>query len=353
MCEFCAEHGEGKLWYLTMRNYGEELLAQDNRRQQITAFFHDFEARTARSLSMLDRVQALPFLPNIVGRVATARQKTGHFGQVVPVEDVDRILDLVNTFVRLPCACRSLTTGRHESRYCFGLGVDVAGLIGQFPDYAEKLEHLTREQARAAIHRLDQDGLVHSVWTFGTPFIGGLCNCDQDCVAYRLQVSTSMMQVFFPAEYEAVIDWTRCNGCKQCRSQCPFGAIQYSAAQDKCQIDPARCYGCGLCRAVCHRDAIRLQPRQRPFRWQPSRPALVDRTLRPSHQVIVQPCTNPRECRACIEACPAGVLGTVPQQQRAPGRPAGDWAVQVLTPSRCTGCGACVEVCPEGVIAVD
>ena len=26
MCEFCTEHGEGKKWYLQMKNYSEELL---------------------------------------------------------------------------------------------------------------------------------------------------------------------------------------------------------------------------------------------------------------------------------------------------------------------------------------
>lgn len=26
MCEFCTEHGEGKKWYLEMKNYADELL---------------------------------------------------------------------------------------------------------------------------------------------------------------------------------------------------------------------------------------------------------------------------------------------------------------------------------------
>ncbi len=26
MCEFCTEHGEGKKWYLQMKNYADELL---------------------------------------------------------------------------------------------------------------------------------------------------------------------------------------------------------------------------------------------------------------------------------------------------------------------------------------
>jgi NAD-dependent dihydropyrimidine dehydrogenase PreA subunit len=346
MCEFCAEHGEGQVWYLTMKNYGQELLSQGKRREHITAFFQDFEAGVAGSLPMLDAIQALPFVPDLVSRALIARQKKTHFGQVTPIEDVDKVLDMVDSFVRLPCVCRSLTTGRKQVRYCYGLGIDPASVLGQFPDYGESLEWLTRAEARAAIHQLDQEGLVHSVWTFDTPFIGGLCNCDQDCMAYRVQVGAAMTQVFFPAEYVAVVDWDRCSGCKLCRGQCPFGAIRYTASQDKCSIDPALCYGCGVCRAVCKKDAIQLAPRRRAFRWQ-------RRAVTPGrYRVTVRPCSNPRECRACLEVCPSRVFGLAPQSARAPGVRAGDWTVRVMLPSRCTGCGACAAACPQGAIAV-
>jgi NAD-dependent dihydropyrimidine dehydrogenase PreA subunit len=230
-------------------------------------------------------------------------------GQVVPIEDVDKILDMTDSVVRLPCVCRSLTTGRSESRYCYGLGVDPTGLLGQFPDYGENLEWLTREDARTALHALDKEGLVHSVWTFDTPFIAGLCNCDQDCMAYRMQVGAGTMQVFFAAEYVASVDWERCSGCKLCRGQCPFGAIRYTATQDKCLVDPVLCYGCGICRATCKKNAIKLEPRRRAFRWQ-------RRAATPGkHKMQVQPCQNPRECRACVDVCPSRVFGLAPRQQ--------------------------------------
>jgi len=346
MCEFCTEHGEGQAWYLTMRNFSQELLSQDQRREHIRDFFKDFEARTARSLSMLDKIQALPFLPEIVSRVAVRRQKKSHFGQVVPIEDVDLILNEMTSVVRIPCVCRSLTAGRKEMRYCYGLGIDPTGIIGDYPDYGENLEWLTPEEARQAIHKLDKEGLVHSVWTFDTPFIGGLCNCDQDCMAYRMQIGTGLLQVFFPAEYVASVDWDLCSGCKLCRGHCPFGAIRYSASNDKCLIDPNLCYGCGVCRAICKKGAIQLSARQRIFRWQ-------RRDTQPGrYRVQILECRDARQCRQCVEACPSQVFVIAPTQGRDAGQAASGWTAQAVLQSRCTNCGACVTACPHGAISV-
>ncbi|MCI0520723.1 MAG: 4Fe-4S binding protein [Chloroflexi bacterium] len=346
MCEFCTQHGEGKEWYLTMKNYSQDMLSMGERREHIRSFFQDFEARTANSLSMLNKIQAVPFAPGIVSQVAAHRQKQSHFGQVVPLEDVDRILNEITSVVRIPCVCRSLTTGRKQTRYCYGLGIDPTGLIGEFPDYGENLEWLTQEEARAAIHKLDKEGLVHSVWTFDTPFIGGLCNCDQDCMAYRMQVGAGLMQVFFPAEYIAVVDWDACSGCRLCRGHCPFGAIRYTASQDKCLVDPNLCYGCGVCRAICKKDAIHLERRVRPFRWE-RRPAQPGR-----YHVHVSDCEDARNCLACLDACPSQVFVVSPTQNRRAGEYASGWQVQAVLDSRCTNCGACVSACPRQAISV-
>ncbi len=346
MCEFCTEHGEGKAWYLALKNYSQDLLSQDGRREHIRAFFTDFEARTARSLPMLDAVQAMPFVPEIVTRRVVANQKKTHFGQVVPLQDVDLILDQMSSAVRMPCVCRSMTTGSRQMRYCYGLNLDPDAILGDLPDYGEHLEYLSVEEARAAIHKLDKEGLVHSVWTFDTPFIGGLCNCDQDCMAYRMQIGAGITQTFFPAEYTALIDWEACSGCKLCRSACPFGAVRYSASDDRCLVDPNLCYGCGVCMTTCKRDAIQLVPRQRLIEWRRRQPNPG------AHHVHVSACTDPLDCLACLKACPAQVFVVAPQKGRTTGVRAADWRVHAVLESRCTGCNACVEACPQGVIEV-
>ena len=123
------------------------------------------------------------------------------------------------------------------------------------------LETLTREQAHEAVMDLDKRGTVHSVWTFKSPYIGGLCNCDQDCMAFRITHERRYFQNMFRGEHIAAVDLEACNGCKVCIRQCQFGAMRFSAANKKVMIDPRACYGCGVCRAGCHRNAIFMRLR--------------------------------------------------------------------------------------------
>lgn len=258
MCEFCTQHGEGKKWYLNAENYSHDLLEQDQRREYIADFINGFEQRIPKAVSQMEVISRTP-LRGTVGRFLKKSQQHSHFGQVVPLEEIEQIFKLVAGVVRLPCVCRKVTTGDKNARYCYGLNLDER-LLDSLDD-SSNLEILSTEEALAAIKKLDKDGLVHSVWTFKTPYIGGLCNCDQDCMAYRVTHERRYFQNMFRAEYVATVNPAACNGCKVCIRQCQFGAMRYSAVNQKVSVDPRACYGCGVCRAACHHDAIALSAR--------------------------------------------------------------------------------------------
>ncbi len=259
MCEFCTQHGEGEKWYLTMANYSRDLLDQKGRRQYTAEFLNGFDKRLPQSLQKLDKVRKTPLM-KLVKPVLTRVQKQDHYGQVVPMEDVERIFAIVEGAIRLPCVCRRVTAADMNARYCYGLTLDKQ-LMDSLDD-SFSLETLTTEEALTSIRKLDQEGLVHSVWTFKTPFIGGLCNCDQDCLAYRLTYARRDYPVMFRAEWVAEVSVDSCNGCRLCMRQCQYGAIHYSSNNKKVIIDAAACYGCGVCRAICNKDAITLSPRE-------------------------------------------------------------------------------------------
>ncbi len=274
VCEFCLKHGEGEKWYLQARNYSEDLLS-DLRRRKFLEMFADreaFDQEVAKVTGGMERLRKAPwFIRSLFSRMITRRMKRVHFGQVVPIEDIEQIFELTNSIVRVTCICRQATIGR-EKRYCYGISLGPNGgrLIDIFRAVDEqfsggvndaKYEMLTREEALAAFRSHELEGLCHTIWTFHTPFIGAIRNCDRaDCLAMRATV-THAIPVMFRAEYVADINAEACTGCRECMRLCQFGALSYSVSIGKTVVDQRWCYGCGICRAVCKNRAIRLGER--------------------------------------------------------------------------------------------
>jgi ferredoxin len=271
MCEFCHKHGEGKKWYLEARNYSDDLLGDKRRRK----FIQEFVIPPDPTVNPVARMERMDKLPDFVRRVmawnVSRKMKKVHYGQVLPVEDVERIFGFVNSIVRIACICRKTTTGK-EQRYCYGISMSPDG--GKFgrmlredqgsfhggPNMAG-LETRTREEAIAEFRAYEKEGLCHTVWTFVAPFIGGICNCDRsDCMAMKATVGYGV-PIMFRAEYVAQLNPDLCNGCRSCMRVCQFGAIGYSAGREKAEIDARRCYGCGICRSVCAKGAVSLVDR--------------------------------------------------------------------------------------------
>jgi NAD-dependent dihydropyrimidine dehydrogenase PreA subunit len=271
MCEFCLKHGEGEKWYLQAKNYSDDLFSDIRRRKYIEEFVSHPEA-LAKDAHYIDLLSKLPvFIRGVVRRIVTWKMKKTHFGQIVPIEDIKQIFDFTNSIVRVACLCRNITLGK-EKRYCYGISLSPDG--GWFTEMSRALdmsfftgpdangfETLTKDEALSAFHEHEREGLCHTVWTFHTPFIGGICNCDRsDCLAMRTTV-THATPVMFRAEFVAGIDSNECSGCRECMRICQFGAITYSASNKKAVIDQRWCYGCGVCRSACKKNAIRLEER--------------------------------------------------------------------------------------------
>ncbi len=272
MCQFCHQHGEGKKWYLEAKNYSEDLLA-DVRRRKFIQHFADDGAVVGEAHAGFERLQKAPaFIRGLLARMVTRKMKRIHFGQVVPLEDVEQIFGFVNSIVRVSCICRR-QGGKKECRYCYGVSIapnggELARIMGELsPGFqngpaVSGAETLSRDEALAAFRDHEKEGLCHTVWTFHTPFIGGICNCDRtDCLAMQATV-TNNVPVMFRGESVAEVDETQCTGCRECMKGCQFGGLGFSAAEKKVTVDPRHCYGCGVCRAMCRRQAIRLVDRR-------------------------------------------------------------------------------------------
>ncbi len=267
MCEFCTSHGEGKKWYLNVKNYSTDLLNDPIRISMIKTFYREMIEGGNKNISRLEHISRRD--PKILERIRSAyvtEMKSVHFGQVLPLEEVQKILSICNSIVRLPCGCR-WAFNKKETRVCFGISFGSPAWFNDLDtDYfgspdVSKFDHLRKEQVLDQIRQLDNQGLVHSIWTFRTPFIGAICNCElKSCLAMRSTVGLQM-PLMFRSEMLADVDETKCSGCRECAHVCQFDAVKYSETGKSMQIDWRRCFGCGVCRAACPEDALILMER--------------------------------------------------------------------------------------------
>lgn len=270
MCEFCIKHGEGEKWYLNAKNYSNDLLS-DVRRRMFTKEMLYWIDKTYRT--KFKYMKMLPFDAPIIGdffkKVVKQWFINKHWGQVVPIEDVEKILDITASITRIPCICRKITTGK-EVRTCFLLSMDprkigVADILDQSffggPDIA-RFEKVENDWVLNYIKESESKGMIHTVWTFTTPLIGGLCNCDLATGCLSMKMYKEASPIAFRSEYVAVSDRDSCVGCRECIKVCQFTAIKIDVITNKIEIDARRCYGCGICRAVCGKSALSLQERR-------------------------------------------------------------------------------------------
>ncbi len=269
MCQFCVQHGDGKAWYLEASNYAHDLTSDLERRGFVIDFVQGFDGMRSRANTWVDMLEKAPAPAEkaIKARI-TKRQQAHHFGQPVPIEECERIFDFATSIVRLPCVCRTYA-GKSERGYCLAVTATpmddtLAEAFGGFemgPDIS-RLESMTKNEAMTLLHRCEQEGLMHSVWTFITPFIGAICNCDMSsgCMAMNLTVGHDI-KMMWRGEYVASLAEETCVHCGACAELCPFDAIDFNRAQKRVTLRQEDCWGCGVCRAACKKNSLALLPR--------------------------------------------------------------------------------------------
>ena len=129
-----------------------------------------------------------------------------HFGQVLPIEDVAAILAITGQVVRLPCVCRTVLE-KKEKPVCYLLAASpdrlgLRELIGKREEaapFVAGMERVSPAAALAQMTALEDQGAIHTVWTFITPFIGAICNCDPSgCLA--VNYTRRGLPTYFPGE---------------------------------------------------------------------------------------------------------------------------------------------------------
>lgn len=271
MCTFCVTHGDGKRWYLNARNYAADLEADLRRRGYIVGFVRGFERNRRAVKAGLAALRLMPEpLAGSLRRRSSEAMQAVHFGQPVPLEHCERILEHATNVTRLPCVCRGAMRAGSDAESCC-LVLTVAphqGLLDEcFAGYrggphAEGFQRLSKDEALGYLRRAEARGLAHTAWTFQTPFIAAICNCDlpSGCLAMNLTLRSGV-KLMWKGEDVAALDAERCSGCAVCVAKCPFEAL-HRVRKGEVRLDRSACWGCGTCRASCAKGALTLEPRE-------------------------------------------------------------------------------------------
>lgn len=268
MCQFCVEHGEGKRWYLQAQNYAADLDSDLERRAYIVDFIQGFDVMRARAVTAGETLRKLPRPVTRLGkRLISRNMQRDHFGQPLPIEDVEQVLDLATSITVIPCVCRMHEPNRTAEEVCVlvtAKPIDSVLMEG-FKDYddgpdLDDFHSVTKDEALALMRSCEERGLMHSIWTFKTPFTAAICNCNlsSGCMAMKMTAGYDI-KVMWRGEMVAEIDDELCTRCGGCAKICPFSAI--STVRSAVILHADKCWGCGICRSSCRHDAISLSER--------------------------------------------------------------------------------------------
>lgn len=285
MCRYCVQYGDGKKWYLNPKNYSDEVihgeLTKVKMEDTLLGQLFGLEGTIQEIMTTAQRFKVdvglgekvddvFPDLNDEAARSmremlpALIDQAVG--GQVVPLEEAEKIIDLNegDIFV-LPCLCRKYYGGV-EKMCCMFLRPAAKPLQENLGSWDTPNKMVSKEEAKKMLREFDKEGLVHAIFWCPAPIPTMLCNCDYPyCIALRGRFHYNVVDVFRKGEYVAQVDLSNCNGCggaPRCQSRCIFGALKFSPTTSKVHANQMQCWGCGLCTSACPNDAIKLVPRE-------------------------------------------------------------------------------------------
>lgn len=258
MCDICKKHGNGNKWYFNPKNYSREM--GEVRKE----YLERLAGRTLGEWMIggyenIESLKRAPLIGKLLTNMVDKNLGKAMGGQVIPLDDALKVLELCDNPALLPCECRKMV-GR-EGYYCMNMGLLPELYKKANPD--EYVEELSVNKAKRLVSEWDTRGFYHLILWTRVPYVTTICNCTIPiCTAYKGRHFLGLKTNMIKGEYIANVNQSKCNGCKICLIRCPFGAVRFNLNNEKAFIDINRCFGCGLCETGCTQEAIKLIDRK-------------------------------------------------------------------------------------------
>ncbi len=197
-----------------------------------------------------------------VTRTILVRREVRHLSTILPYEEVLKLIENTEYITAGTCVCRH--QGDLLGRPCDKPKEDMCMVFGESAKFVAKYgfaRPVSKTEARRAIEKAEEAGLVHSYANTEDSAINLLCNCcGCHCFILRPLLRHPSPAQGVIAEWVSVIDDEECTGCGACVDRCWMKALRLEGDRVISTID--RCIGCGVCRYVCPTDAIKLERRE-------------------------------------------------------------------------------------------
>ena len=188
--------------------------------------------------------------------------------QILPYEDVVKVLDSLDYFCVATCPCRhrknldpATPDCKHPAKNCLHFGE----LAHYMVENGLGIE-ITREETREILEKAADSGLVHGIsnWQQG---VDTICNCCKCCCmwfeSYHVLRHSGSLD---PSNYRVAVTQQTCIGCGLCVQRGPMEALRLedSPVADNetgkaavAEVD--RCIGCGVCVHKCPSKSLVLE----------------------------------------------------------------------------------------------
>jgi NAD-dependent dihydropyrimidine dehydrogenase PreA subunit len=204
--------------------------------------------------------------------------------QVLPYEEVTKILDTFTYFTVSACPCthrNNLDPDRHDCKYPAERCLHFDRL-GHYIVEQGMGREITRPEAEDILRQCEEAGLVHGISNYQDK-PDTICNCCQCCCMwFEAHFKLNHPMSLSPSNYRVHAGSDTCVGCGLCVKRCPMKAIQLvempeakgrkAVVADKAkgtreltnklgkvaEVNEERCIGCGVCVYKCPTKTLQL-----------------------------------------------------------------------------------------------
>ncbi len=156
----------------------------------------------------------------------------------------------------MECPCRAQKKNSCQPQdVCLVMGEPFTSFI--VDHQPERARRITVDEALQIIAEEEQRGHIHTAWfkdAMHNRFYT-ICNCCSCCCLGMESVSRGVKRLSHSG-YSPLIDDQACVACGNCKSICPFAAVNLDANRPVINMD--LCMGCGLCVTHCPTHALSL-----------------------------------------------------------------------------------------------